>query len=104
MSKALFTVRAVVSDASKRAAFDDWYRKEHLPQAIEAFGAEKAWRTWSEIDPSVHSATYQFSDRSALDRGTTGEPMKVLVAEFDRVWPGVTRTREVARLVEGSGG
>jgi hypothetical protein len=46
MPKALFVVRATVADASKRAAFDAWYSREHLPDAVKSFGAEKAWRYW----------------------------------------------------------
>ena len=42
MAKALFVVRATVTDASKRAAFDAWYSREHLPDAVKSFGAEKA--------------------------------------------------------------
>jgi hypothetical protein len=34
MPKALFIVRATVADASKRAAFDTWYSREHLPDAV----------------------------------------------------------------------
>ncbi len=45
------TVRATVADASKRKAFDEWYSKEHLPDAAKTFGAEKAWRFWSVTDP-----------------------------------------------------
>jgi hypothetical protein len=33
MPLAYFVVRATVADPSKRAAFDEWYRKEHLPDA-----------------------------------------------------------------------
>ncbi len=64
----LFVVRATVSDPAKRAAFDRWYSKEHLPDAAKSFGVEKAWRFWSISDPSLHQATYQFSDQAALDR------------------------------------
>ena len=70
MPIAVFVVRATVSDASKRQAFDAWYSREHLPDAVKSFGAEKAWRFWSETDPAVHQATYQFADRAALDRRT----------------------------------
>ena len=100
MPKALFTVRATIADPAKRAAFDDWYRQEHLPQAVKAFGAEKAWRCWSATDPSVHQATYQFADRAALDRAVNSDAMKGLVADFDRDWPGIPRTREILTLVE----
>jgi hypothetical protein len=42
MPKTYFVVRATVADASKRAAFDTWYQKEHLPDATKAFGVTKA--------------------------------------------------------------
>ena len=100
MPKAFFVVRAVVPDAAKRQGFDDWYRTEHLPQAMAVFGAEKAWRFWSETDPSVHQATYQFADKDAADRAINSDGMKGLVADFDRAWPAVTRSREVFTLVE----
>ena len=100
MPKCFLVVRAIVSDATKRAAFDDWYRKEHLPQAMDVFRAEKGWRLWSGTDPATHQAMYQFADRAALDRALDSEGMAVLIAEFDRAWPGIPRTREVFTLAE----
>jgi len=90
-----FIVRATVADPGKRAAFDKWYEQEHVPDAVKAFAAQKAWRFWSESDPAVHIAWYRFADRAALDHGTRPENMKRLVADFDKAWPGVTRTREI---------
>jgi hypothetical protein len=104
MPASFFIVRATIADPSRRAAFDDWYRNEHLPDALKSFGAQKAWRCWSDIDPSVHIATYRFADRAALDHGTRPEVMKRLVADFDRAWPGIPRTREIMTLVEEVGG
>jgi len=95
-----FVVRATVADPAKRAAFDAWYSKEHLPDAVKTFGAQKAWRFWSESDPAVHQATYQMADRAAVDRAVNGEGMKRLVADFDRDWPGIPRSREIVTLVE----
>jgi hypothetical protein len=100
MPPAFFVVRATVADASKRGAFDAWYHSEHLPDAVKAFGAQKAWRSWSVSNPAVHVASYQFADQAALDRAMTGEAMKALVADFDRNWPDVTRTRETFVLAE----
>jgi hypothetical protein len=97
---AYFVVRATVADPAKRKAFDEWYHREHLPDAVKAFGAKKAWRFWSVSDPSVHQASYEFADQAALDRATSGEALKPLVAEFDRCWPDVTRTREIFVLAE----
>jgi hypothetical protein len=92
------------TDPSKRAAFDDWYRNEHLPDAAKAFGVTRAWRFWSVNDPALHQAMYQFADQAALDRAISDASLKTLVAEFDRCWPDVTRTREIFVLAEEFGG
>ena len=100
MPKCFFVVRATVADPAMRPAFDGWYHTEHLPQAVEAFGAEKGWRFWSDTDPSVHQAAYRFADRDALDRAVNSDIMKRLIADFDRDWAGVPRTREIFTLVD----
>jgi hypothetical protein len=100
MPKSFLVVRAVVSDETQRAAFEDWYRNEHLAEAIKVFGAEKGWRFWSVTDPSVHQATYQFADRAAAERAINSEGLKALAADFDRAWPGISRTREILTLVD----
>src|ERR1700680_648507 len=97
---AFFVVRATVADPAKRAAFDDWYHREHLPDAAKAFGVKKAWRFWSVSEPSLHQASYEFADQAALDSAMSGAALKALVADFDRAWPDVTRTREVLVLAE----
>jgi hypothetical protein len=104
MPSALFIVRATVSDPAKRAAFDSWYSKEHLPDAMKAFGVGRAWRAWSVNDPALHQATYQFADHAALERATGGGEMKRLVADFNRDWPDITRTREIFMIAEEIGG
>jgi hypothetical protein len=99
--KVYFVVRAVVADAALRARFDHWYASDHLPWAIRAFGAEKAWRLWSDGDPPVHVAVYRFADKDRLEAALKSEEFKALVADFDRAWPsGVTRTRETLTLVD----
>ena len=67
MPLAYFVVRATVPDAAKRKAFDEWYSREHLPDAAKAFGVNKAWRFWSVNDPSLHQAMYEFADQAAFD-------------------------------------
>jgi hypothetical protein len=71
-----------------------------MPDAVKSFGAQRAWRYWSLTDPSLHQATYQFTDAAALDRAVGGAEMKRLVADWNRDWPDVTRTREVLVLAE----
>jgi hypothetical protein len=100
MPLAYFVVRATVTDPDKRQAFDAWYSREHMLDAVKSFGAEKAWRFWSLTDPALHQATYQFADRAALERAVNGEELKRLVADFNRDWPDVTRTRELLVLAE----
>ena len=100
MPAAFFVVRATVTDPAKRQAFDTWYSREHLPDAMKPFGAVKAWRYWSATDPSLHHAMYQFTDQTALERAIEGPELERLVADFNRDWPDVTRTREVLVLAE----
>jgi hypothetical protein len=100
MPAAFFVVRATVTDPARREAFGTWYSREHLPDAMRSFGALKAWRYWSDTDPSLHHAMYQFADKAALERAVEGPELKRLVADFNRDWPDVTRTREVLLLAE----
>ena len=93
---AYFIVRAQVADPSEKGAFDHWYNDEHLPQAVAALHPIRACRGWSEIDPLVHYAAYEFGERADLDAALSSDTLKPLIAEFDRVWgTRVSRTREV---------
>jgi hypothetical protein len=105
MAGAWLVVRAVVADPADRAAFDEWYRLEHLPDAMKAFAVHTAWRGWSTIDHSVHCAYYGFESLNQIDTVTSGPEMRALIAEFDRCWEGrVTRTREVVAVADEIGG
>ena len=42
----------------------------------------------------------EFPDKAALDRAIEGPDMKRLIADFNRDWPDVTRTRDVLVLAE----
>ncbi|MEX1073819.1 MAG: hypothetical protein WEC13_01635 [Burkholderiales bacterium] len=101
---ACFIVRAQVVDLSVKDAFDKWYQDEHLPDAMKAFGAKGAWRGWSDLDPSVHYAYYEFADVAKARAVPGSEAIKPLIAEFDRLWgKKVVRTREVVRVVQRIG-
>jgi len=105
MAKAWLVVRAVVADPSDRPAFDRWYHDEHLPDAIKAFSTRAAWRGWSQTDPSVHCAYYQFESLDRLNGIMEGPEIKALIAEFDRVWDRrVTRAREIMSVADELGG
>jgi hypothetical protein len=101
---ACFIVRATVVDASVRDAFDRWYQDEHLPDAVKGFGARSAWRGWSEADPSVHYAVYEFDDIAKVRAIPGSAALKALVAEFDRAWGDkVVRSRDSVRVVQEIG-
>jgi hypothetical protein len=97
---ALVIVRAHV-DASVRDAFDRWYQEEHVPDALKAFKARRAWRGWGDTDRLVHYAFYEF-DELARARAVPGSAeIKTLIAEFDRVWGDkVTRTRDIVEVLQ----
>jgi hypothetical protein len=93
---ALFMVRAEVNDPGDREAFDRWYEQEHLPQAAAAFQAIRAWRGWSELNPEIHIAFYEFPDLTAAQIVLDSDTLKGLIADFDRAWgTKVSRTREL---------
>lgn len=101
---ACFIVRAQVVDAAVKKEFDRWYEVEHLPDAMKAFGAKSAWRGWSEMDTSVHYAVYEFEDAARVRALPGSEPLKRLVAEFDRAWGDkVIRTRDIIPVAQKIG-
>ena len=100
MGKAVLMVRAHVADAADRPAFDRWYETEHLPEAVRAFGAERAWRCWSEVDPTMHFAFYLFAAPGEARRALQSDGMRSLVADFDRAWPRVKRSRDILEVVQ----
>lgn len=104
MPKAFLVIRVKLADPARREAFDDWYHREHLPDAIKAFRCEKAWRFWSETDPATHQATYRFADRAAIDKALASDGFKKLIADFDRDWPNMPRSREILTLADELGG
>lgn len=101
---ACFIVRAQVMDASIEDEFDRWYQAEHLPEALEAFGARRAWRGWSDVDATVHYAFYEFEDEARARAIPGSEALKRLIAEFDRAWGDkVKRSRDIVEIVQTIG-
>lgn len=92
---AYLIVRAEVEEAS-REGFDRWYETEHLPDALRDFKAVSAMRGWSDVEPGVHLAFYEFPDLAAANAILNSDLIKEFIKEFDRHWEGkVVRTREV---------
>ncbi len=102
---ALFIVRAEIQDPTARDPFDQWYEREHLPDALAAFQARCAWRGWSETDERVHFAFYEFSTLAEAQAITGSDALKSMVAEFDAKWgERVTRSREIVPVKQTIGG
>jgi hypothetical protein len=99
MPKAFFMVRSVVAEPL-RQKFEYWYSTDHLPRALKDFKAEKGWRYWSTTDASVHYAMYQFADLARLNAAIKSAEFKALVADFDKNFPTVARTRDLLTLAE----
>ena len=98
---ACFIVRAELSDLSVKDEFDRWYEYEHFPDAKSAFGARRAWRGWSDEDPAVHYAVYEFADVAAARAVPGSDALARLVADFDRTWgDGIVRIREVLDITQ----
>jgi hypothetical protein len=98
---AYLVVRAVVADPEDRATFDNWYRTEHLPDAMKAFSPQSAMRGWSTNDPSVQTAFYRFDSVEAVQAIGDSAEIKALIAEFDRAWDTrVVRTRDILSIAD----
>ena len=99
-TKGVFIVRAEVPDAD-REAFEVWYEKEHLEEAKVLFKAKGAWRGWSQVDPSVHTAFYEFENIDDAVAIQNSEALKFLVGKFNEAWgERVHRTRDVIKVAD----
>lgn len=99
---ALLMVRATVA-AADRPGFDAWYRDHHLGLAKRTLRARRAWRFWCRSDPALHVALYAFADMGTLEARMSSPDLQLLLADFDRSWPQVTRTRELVEMVQDTG-
>jgi len=99
--KGIFMVRAVVANPDDRPGFDNWYETEHLPDALKAFNALRAWRIWSRSDPSVHIAFYEFPNAAAADAVQSTEGIKGRLRSS--IVPGATRSQDRVKCGMWSG-
>ena len=96
---AYLIVRAEVANEADRQPFDTWYENEHLPDAVKAFNALGASRGWSDVEPGVHYAFYQFPDLAAAQNIGDSDAIRSMIKEFDRLWDGkVVRTRGIVEI------
>ena len=78
---AYLIVRAQVDEESRKK-FDEWYETEHLPDALRDFNSLSAMRGWSDVEPGVHLAFYEFSDLAAANTLISSDLMKEFIKEF----------------------
>ena len=98
-NKGVFIVRAEVPEADRKA-FEDWYENEHLEEAKVSFRATDAWRGWSRVDPSIHTAFYEFESIEAAVAIQKSEALRFLVGKFNASWgERVNRTRDVIEVI-----
>ena len=98
---AFLIVRAEVAAEADRGPFDQWYRDEHLPDAKREFSAVSASRGWSDVDPSVHLAFYEFATLEEARALASSPTIAGFIKEFDRVWgERVVRSREVVEIIQ----
>ena len=83
-----------------REKFDNWYEKEHLSEAKEAFMANSAKRGWMK-DSNFHLAIYEFKNTRDAEKAIKPKNLKNLVKKFDKKWENkVQRTRELTELIQ----
>ena len=100
-----FLVRARIADGVVKGDFDRWYGDEHMPDALRTFKAKRAWRAWSDVDPSVHYAFYEFDSMAAARSIEGSDGLRRLVADFDGTWGDrVVRSRDFIQTAEKSEG
>ena len=83
---AWLVVRAVVADPADRAAFDDWYRTEHLPDALKAFAARSAMARLEQQRPVRALRVLSVRQLGGVRKRQQRRAIQALIAEFDRRW------------------
>ena len=83
-----------------REKFDNWYEKEHLSEAKEAFMANSAKRSWMK-DSNFHLAIYEFKNSKDAEKAMNLKKLENLIKKFDQKWENkVHRTRELTEFVQ----
>ncbi|WP_147366917.1 hypothetical protein [Aurantiacibacter zhengii] len=94
-------VKSTLIDPNARDAFDQWYGEDHLPQAARAFSPSRCWRAWSDQDPTIHYAFYEFAEPSQIADMMASRTFADLVDDFSQKWDGkVIRVRDVTTRVQ----
>ena len=99
MTSILF-VRSVVAASVDRQAFDAWYGQELSMIAYKAFAPIKFWRCWSDTDPLVHYAFYEFANVDRIHEVTESAEFAELVSDYTNTWGDyVSRSRDIMTVV-----
>lgn len=80
--------------------FDNWYEKEHLIEARDAFMAKSAKRGWIK-DSNFHLAIYEFKNSRDAEKAINSKNLENLIKKFDQKWEKkVHRTRELTEFIQ----
>jgi len=83
-----------------REKFDNWYEKDALREAKEAFKAKGAKRGWIK-DSNFHLAIYEFKNIRDAEKTIKSKNLKNLIKKFDKKWENkVHRTRELTEFIQ----
>lgn len=76
-------------DPSVLDDFNDWYQREHIPDARRLLqGVRKVTRWRSLTTPNQVTTVYEFESADEVHAALNGDGIKTLIAEFDRLWSG----------------
>jgi len=83
-----------------REKFDNWYEKEHLSEARQAFMAKSAKRGWIK-DSNFHLAIYEFKNIKDAEKVINSKNLDNLIKKFNQKWENkVHRTRELTEFIQ----
>ena len=99
MSKAYFVVRSVVNEPLRKNSIIG-IRPITCRRRSSTSRRRKAGGSGARPTPIVHYAVYQFADQAKLDAAMKGDVLKALIADFDRNFPSVARTRDFLTMAE----
>lgn len=90
----LFVVKAV-PPKGREAEFDRWYNEEHVPDVLKFPGMASArrYRLLAGDDKYQVMAVYELKDEATYKRFMASDHLKMLIADYDKRWPGGERMR-----------
>ena len=81
--------------------FDNWYEKEHLPEAKQSFSATSSSRGWEIENEDIHYAYYEFDNLKKANEILKSEALKKMISIYDKKWSNqIDRTRKIITITQ----